>query len=363
MSLDEGLCRFIGRIYEAVYDDIAWNNVIAELLTRTESRMAFLASVDIRHHEFSKSLFYGPEKSSVLDGTNEYIEEFAESDPSLIWAGEHPYAGMCDTAELMDRWDYLKHPFIVWNKSRFGSTHWRVFYTAPVDGMSFSLSLHPPANVGAAPEAVKPLHRLLYEHFERALRLAARPPDLSATTEATIVLDNAGRVLSMSPKAEALVREGDGLIIERRGLTSQYADVTARLESVIHSAINSESIGGAGGGVRLPSPSGKADWLALISPCPRFLDHLPVRTPAAILRVIEPQATACLPAQHADMFGLTPREFDVAAALLSGHSLESLCNLLGIRRNTAKIHLQALFRKTATNRQSDLIQLLSELAR
>ena len=363
MSLDEGISRFIGRLYEAVYDERSWKAAMAELLQRTESRLAFISTVDVRGKEYSKSLLYGPEDSSICDGILEYTEELFHDDPSLIWAGEHPEAGLCETARIIDPSDYANHPFIIWNRSRLGSTHWRVFYTQPVDGVSFAVSLHPPASTGAPPERVLPLHRLLFEHMERALRLAARPPDLSATAEATIVLDNEGQVMTMSPHAESLLALADGLHVERRALKTRDPAATARLEGAIRSAIKSQSVGGAGGGVRLRRASGGPDWLALVSPCARYLDHLPVRTPAAIVRIVDAQTSAALLPRHAELFDLTPREQSVASAMLAGHSLESLCGMLQISRNTAKAHLQALFRKTGTNRQSELVHLLAEVAR
>ena len=75
------------------------------------------------------------------------------------------------------------------------------------------------------------------------------------------------------------------------------------------------------------------------------------------------EVKAELSTAHAELFRLSPRETEVAAGLLQGHSLESLCTLLGISRNTAKVHLQALFRKTHTSRQSELVHLLADVAR
>ena len=57
------------------------------------------------------------------------------------------------------------------------------------------------------------------------------------------------------------------------------------------------------------------------------------------------------------------RRRGIASALLEGHSIESMAATLGVSRNTARNHVQALFRKTQTNRQSDLIRLLDRLAR
>ena len=78
-------------------------------------------------------------------------------------------------------------------------------------------------------------------------------------------------------------------------------------------------------------------------------------SPATILRIRE-QCNA-RPVQ-AELFGFTPREAEVATLLTEGHSLESLGNTFGIARNTVRIHLQALFRKTGTNRQADLVRSL-----
>jgi DNA-binding CsgD family transcriptional regulator/PAS domain-containing protein len=363
LSLDEGVSRFIGRIYESVYEADAWNALMYELMDRTGSRMAFVSWADVRHREYTRSGFYGREDSSFAIGADEYIEEMHRTDPSLAWASTRPDAGLCDTSKIMSHDEFRMDPYVRWQESRFRTVHWCVFYTKPVDDLSFALSLHPPGSEGPASIEQLQLHKLLFEHMERALRLASRPPDLATAADAVIVLDTAGQVLSMSPRAEQLVTAADGLTIERRRLSAMTLDGTARLNCAIASAVKSGVLGGAGGGVRLERPSGRADWLALVSPCPRHLEHLPVRTPAAVLRIIEAAPNAPLSPAHAELFDLSPREAQVAEALLGGHSVESLCALLAISRNTAKAHLQSIFRKTGTNRQSELVHLLANVAR
>lgn len=363
MSLDEGVSRFIGRIYESVYEADSWQKLMHELMDRTGSQMAFITWADVRNRECSRSGFYGREDSGFAAGTEEYAEEQYRIDPSLEWASRHSDAGVCDTSKIMPHDDFRNHPYVKWQESRFGTVHWRVFYTKSVDDLSFALSLHPPGTDGPATREQGKLHKLLFEHMERALRLASRPPDLATSAEAVVVLDTAGQVLSMSPRAEQLVAARDGLTLERRRLGAATLDGTARLNCAIASAVKSGVLGGAGGGVRLERPSGAADWLALVSPCPRHLEHLPMRTPAAVLRIIETDPRSSLSPAHAELFDLSPREAEVAEALLAGHSVESLCVLLGISRNTAKVHLQSIFRKTGTNRQSELVHLLSNVAR
>lgn len=59
------------------------------------------------------------------------------------------------------------------------------------------------------------------------------------------------------------------------------------------------------------------------------------------------------------LFGLTEAELRVAEALLCGNSLVEIANTLNRSRETVKTHLNALFRKTDTRRQGELISLLS----
>ena len=131
MALDEGLSNFIGRLYEAVYDDRAWQSAMAELMRRTGSRVAFVSSVDLEEREYSKAFFYAPETSRVDVGKREYWEETAAGDPSLLWATDHPDAGMCETESIIPGQEYLDVPYIKWQRDRFGTTHWRVMYTKP----------------------------------------------------------------------------------------------------------------------------------------------------------------------------------------------------------------------------------------
>lgn len=69
------------------------------------------------------------------------------------------------------------------------------------------------------------------------------------------------------------------------------------------------------------------------------------------------------PLDHvADVFALTPAQARVAAHLIQGRSLEQVAQELGIGFETARSHLKALFAKTQTRRQSELIAVLLKVA-
>jgi DNA-binding CsgD family transcriptional regulator len=67
------------------------------------------------------------------------------------------------------------------------------------------------------------------------------------------------------------------------------------------------------------------------------------------------------PALLAQAFALTPAEARLAVIIAQGATPERAAGLLGISRQTARNQLKAVFAKTGTHRQSELVALLSRL--
>jgi DNA-binding CsgD family transcriptional regulator len=62
-------------------------------------------------------------------------------------------------------------------------------------------------------------------------------------------------------------------------------------------------------------------------------------------------------------YGLTPAETEIANALLTGFSLEEIAQLRKVSIATVRSQMKGLMGKTDTQRQGDLIRLLSTLPR
>jgi DNA-binding CsgD family transcriptional regulator len=60
-------------------------------------------------------------------------------------------------------------------------------------------------------------------------------------------------------------------------------------------------------------------------------------------------------------FGLSPAEAELAAIIAKGHSLDEAAEQLSIARETARNQLKAVFAKTDTHRQGELVALLSRI--
>ena len=82
----------------------------------------------------------------------------------------------------------------------------------------------------------------------------------------------------------------------------------------------------------------------------------------AILIVNNPSLNAIAPSSvMKSLFGFTEKESKLAHALASGQTLNQYCEIACVSVNTARTHLKSIYRKTSTNRQAELISLISHL--
>jgi len=363
MSLDDGLSRFLGGIYEAAFDADDWRSAMAEVVRRSGSSTVGATTVDLTRKDIVDIQFHGPEESAVDTGAREYREGMSALDPVFNWHQQHPLARTIESAAVLPEAAYHNHEFVKWIRSRFGTSHWSVFYTEPVEDLSFVMTFFTAAGAGRPTSQQSALQALLFENVERAIRLAARPPNFAADDSALIAVDAHGRALSLSSRAEDLLRGESGLLIRDGVLTTRDDHTALLLAQAVRSVIDPGSGQQPGRGIRIGGEAGKPDLLVMVSPLPNGLGHIPRPVPAALVRLVELETRPAFLREHAHLFDLTPREIEIAASLLEGHSIESLSASLGLSRNTARNHIQALFRKTGTNRQSELVRMLDRLAR
>lgn len=156
--------------------------------------------------------------------------------------------------------------------------------------------------------------------------------------------------------------EGRGLSRSRDGtLRSDRQIETFYLHKFVASAAGRISNGriGAGGRIRLSRGEERTPLIVLVIPIRAVTEWLAPRRPAAILFVTDPER-ANIPAaanlQHS--FGLTRTEAAVAVQVLNGKGLQAAAAALRIAPVTARSHLAAIFAKTHTSRQAELVRVL-----
>ena len=369
LTLDDDLSALIGRIYESARDPPAWDRVMEMLKARMGACCVLFSTADFTHSELSRTQFFGNDSQAFIDGTRRYAERLYHHDPSFDFAVRHPLARFCHTADIIPRAHYLDHPFIHWNRTVIGSTHWLVGYTPPSDDFTFGVSIHPPAEQGPVRDADIRLFRVLFDHMDRALRLAARPPFLADPDRAQLLIDRHGRVTAASDAAAQILARGDGLDLRSKRLTAHHHGDHRRLRAMIEQAAlpileGKDRHGGQGGAVAVTRPSGLPDWLVVATPLPPMQALQGCRSAAVLVRIVDPSGPLpeTIVRRWETLFGLTPAETRLAVSLVRhGDGPREAAARLHIAYATARVQLASLFRKTGTHSQAQLVLLLSRL--
>jgi DNA-binding CsgD family transcriptional regulator len=120
---------------------------------------------------------------------------------------------------------------------------------------------------------------------------------------------------------------------------------------------------GATAAARLPTGDGGWSYLLCVPVVGRARDIFLATAAVAVLigRSRRPGPLALAPAGLRDAFSLTDREARVAALLGDGLSLGEIARNLRMGPGTARNHLKAVFEKTGTKRQAELVALLGVL--
>lgn len=112
--------------------------------------------------------------------------------------------------------------------------------------------------------------------------------------------------------------------------------------------------------VRLESKNGATVFVDVI-PLPRiFRDKLDGARSLLCIREVESAETSIKKVLQ-QVFRLTPAEASIAVLLTEGLSLKLAASNLHVSIWTARSHLRAIFQKTNTHRQAELVSLLAHL--
>jgi DNA-binding CsgD family transcriptional regulator len=184
---------------------------------------------------------------------------------------------------------------------------------------------------------------------------AASPWDaLDALEEGLAVHDRPGRQVFANAALRRLAAAADGL-----GRAGPGGAVAPSDPAALRALRRALAAAGAGTAVELAlaRPSGAAPYLLRCAP-------MPGGSGWALLRVADPARRRRAPSAAALRagFGLTAAEAALAEALCAGAGLAGFAAGRGVSVHTARTQLRALLAKTRTDRQADLVGLLTALA-
>jgi DNA-binding CsgD family transcriptional regulator len=361
------LLEIIGQIYEAAENGQAWHPVVHNLGNGLGSTVNVLSVEDT-----------GPTAglSVVNDGVdNKAVRAYAEHyySKNIILERVKP---LLRTRSVMSSSDVV-------NDGELVSTEFYQGFMRPhgVFYLLGGLIIQPPTSNGIitlarahhcgpwTPEERQALAVLL-PHLRRALRLRTNLSQLRSERDdllnrfgtGVILIGNNGKAQFMNHAAEEILSRKDGLQIQRGGsITAMEPGQTVRIVQLIEAAMQTAkgTTAAGAGSLSLVRPSLRRPFSILVAPLMSSRNSLSSETPAVALFVTDPDAAIQTdPQRLRALFCLTPTESKVAVALMQGASLETAAQQLGMRLQTARVHLKRIFGKTETGRQGELIRLL-----
>lgn len=205
------------------------------------------------------------------------------------------------------------------------------------------------------------LIRHLMPHFQRSLLIRRKMVEekqrrqlmeqaFDQGKDAIVLLDEACRVLFANRKAESMLSWGN-LTIKQNQLFSHDSTENSALKVALHSAMR-----GVGGVQKFDHFSSSATRIALFSPI-KAIQGEQSNTAARIMVIITEigQCKNSELASFARLYGLTNAETRVLEQLLQQQDTREISSILNISINTLRSHLKALFAKTHTKNQRDLV--------
>ncbi|HVV41817.1 MAG TPA: helix-turn-helix transcriptional regulator [Nitrobacter sp.] len=244
-------------------------------------------------------------------------------------------------------------------------------------GILFNLS------VAQTNDAENALARLdgLKSHLSRAIDLtilASRLPAeqrhldqvLATVSGAVVLLDRHGGILRMTPNAETLLQQSDGLVVvkgDQLTLAAQTHTDSARFAASLKQAIavtrgEEQTLEGL---MQIERPSGRRPLLVRMTPLmPQTLSPWNAfdATARVMVQIVDPQASTEAQAEHLRLLvGLSAAETRVAALLGSGLGLPETARALGVSLSTVKTHTKRIFHKADVHSSTALVRLLASI--
>ena len=357
----------VGHIYDAALDSALWPSVLKQVRkTIGGTNMVFQGGPK---NPMACTFVYS---DGVPDeGPREYMEYYSAIDPRFAHFMRNPRTPIHHDYLHIDEKGIGRSEYYAW----LAGQGLKYYIASPVlneDNTLAILSLQRSPQQGHVQTRDIDVFSKLIPHFTRAVQISQRFNDLdlqrAATLEAldhmpfgVILVDSRGKILALNRTAGEVVEQCDGLSITRSGLAAATAQATSELRSLI--ARSAQTMAGEslspGGQLALARPSMKRPLSVLVAPLHLREVEWSKRTPTVAVFVSDPERTAKAPAETISrLYGLTPAEARLVVQLIGGRSVAEAADELRITSATARNQLKAVFRKTETHRQSDLVRLV-----
>lgn len=361
----------VARLYAAAMGEASWISALEHLASMFGHPSAVLALCDAAG-SVTDSENCGYDKSFAAEY---YSGEIFANDPRTPFLMNVRPGSIYFDHILYDTDEMLRDPRCRASTDILGiSYHLGAVMRLPRGGKSLLTLLGTAAQGHASADTIHAFRRLA-PFAEQACALG-QVAELAAVTQwallealahkvdGVILLDQSGAPVFVNDAARAILAAGDGLGYVAGGFVARRGPETRRLNGLIHQAVTrgAHDEHRIGGHVLLTRPSGQRPYIVHVLPAPPIERFLTFNGIGCILHLTD-LAVAPTPSRPMlqETFGLTHRETDLAIALVKAGNLTQAAIMADMALNTARNHLQSIFRKSATANQAEVVQLFGRI--
>ena len=363
----QDLIDLIGRMYDAPLTDDGWENLLPAFAEHFNSPLAHILSQDSFNDSANLLGIHGwdPALEPAYEGHYADIDlqltDLCRRPPGVVYTDQmYPDQAQYLQSEIHNDW-FAPHDGV----------HALATFAFRDQGRVTVLAVRRSTNTGPYTQNEIAQLQVIVPHFQRVIQIqrhvagiAAERDMLAGTLEllstAALIVDRDGTVERMNGTAERILGLRDGLSLDAGRLSAALSDEADRLRRLIAQCASRDvAIQTAGGGLLVSRPSGLRAFEVLISPLPARYRASAERYPMALVFITDPESRPAVPAEIlGQLYGLTPAQARLAAALAGGISLKDFAAEAEISLNTARWTLKQVFAKTDTKRQAELVRLL-----
>lgn len=202
-------------------------------------------------------------------------------------------------------------------------------------------------------QALEIYQRLELSQYERAVMFDT----VEQFAVGTVLLDSGFRVLKLNEVAASILAEADGIALIDGQVVLTDADADGAFRATMAAVRDSSTSGRQLFPVKRGATG--SDIMAIVQPVPTPIFMHGEAVPAVALLITDPARKRKIDGDAlCKLFGLTPTEGMIAAALANGHLVGEAAQQLGIAENTVRAHLRSIFLKLDISRQSQLVHLI-----
>ena len=187
---------------------------------------------------------------------------------------------------------------------------------------------------------------------------------LTCKADCIVLLDSSAAPIFVNEAAAQVLNADDGLRHVGRAFVTLQSSETRKLGEMIADTISSPKVptGQPREHMLVTRPSGKRPYILRVTPPQRTARFLKQNSVACVIH-IQDLAKMNVPSKASlcSIFGLTEREADFAIELVRCTGIDGAATKAGMAVNTARNHLQSIFRKTGTTNQAEAVQLFGRL--